>query len=446
MVTFFKATPRKTTKEKSVDFICTDYDLHGRGVGKINNITCFVEGVMIGEKARITPKKKNNIIEGDLIKIISQSPERKSAFCSIQDKCGGCPLYYLDEDVAIQAKLKGIKKLFAKTSGYELADPDFIYSNKEKNYRRSCRLSLRSDHKKIVLGFRENKSHSIVKVDTCAVLTTRLNSLLEPLSSLVNKLEAKKKVGHIELVDADNIAGLAIRLTDKINFQDQQILLNFAQEQNIYLSILEPYVHEIDKKEYLKETKIYSPCDLFVNIDNLQIKILPTSFLQVNKKVNEQMVNKALDYAKVDANFKVLDLFCGLGNFTFPFAKRVKGIVGVDVVSQMINLATENATNLGINNVKFAIANLDETLNGQNWTKEQYDLAILDPGRTGAYKAAEFVSKLKIKRIIMISCNPVVASRDCSILNKNGYKLEKYAIFDMFPYTTHIEMMLVFSL
>lgn len=446
MVTFYKAQKKNTNIEKSIDFTCTDLDLHARGVGKVNGVTCFVEGVIPGEVARITPHKKGNIIEGELLRILTSSPQRKEPFCLIQNKCGGCPLYYLDEKQALQAKIEGIKKAFAKTTKYELGDPDFICSDTSKGYRRACRLSARSDHKKIILGFRENKSHSTITPKNCEILTKRLNVLIEPFNSLVNKLEAKKQVGHVELIDADNIAAACIRFTTIIKNKDKEILIDFAKELNIYLSILEPYVHEITKQEHIKETCIYSPQELFVTVNNIKLKLRPTSFLQVNKQVNEVMVQKALEYSNVTSEDKVLDLFCGLGNFTFPFAAKANSVVGVDVVEDMIKLANENAQSLGLNNTKFAIANLDEDIKAQVWTKEKYDLAILDPGRSGAYKATEYVAKMKTKRIIMVSCNPLAAARDCVLLKKAGYNLQKYAIFDMFPYTTHVEVMLVFTL
>lgn len=446
MVTFYKAQKKNTNIEKAVDFLCTDLDLHARAVGKINGTACFVEGVIPGEVARITPYKKGNIMQGELLRIIKSSPQRKEPFCPIQNKCGGCPLYYLDEKQALQAKIDGIKKIFAKTPQYELGEPDFIYSDNYKGYRRACRLSARSDHKKIILGFRENKSHSTITPKSCEILTKRLNVLIEPLNTLVNKLEAKKQVGHVELMDADNIAAACIRFTAIISNKDKELLVNSAKELNIYLSILEPYVHEITKKEHIKETCLYSPQDLYVSVNNLKLKLRPTSFLQVNKKVNEAMVQKALEYSNVTSEHKVLDLFCGLGNFTFPFATKAASVVGVDVVDDMIKLANENSIALGLSNTKFAIANLDEDIKAQIWTKEKYDLAILDPGRSGALKATEYVVKMKTKRIIMVSCNPLAAARDCVILKKAGYNLQKYAIFDMFPYTTHVEVMLVFSL
>ena len=168
--------------------------------------------------------------------------------------------------------------------------------------------------------------------------------------------------------------------------------------------------------------------------------------MQVNKEVNKDLINLVLDAVKPQPNMKVLDLFCGLGNFTLPLAKEGAEVLGIDIVSSMIKDAQKNAELNNLKNAKFAVADLEDEFEKQQWAKIKYDAVVLDPGRMGAKRATLFVSKLKILKIVMISCNPLAASRDIRELIKSGYKITAWGALDMFPRTSHIELMTVFSL
>ena len=147
-----------------------------------------------------------------------------------------------------------------------------------------------------------------------------------------------------------------------------------------------------------------------------------------------------------DKNTSVMDLFCGLGNFAMPLAKEGANVVGVDIVAKMIEDARANAKEQNLENVKFEVADLEELFENQKWAKADYDAVVLDPGREGAKRATLFLAKKKVKKIVYISCNPLAASRDTIELIKSGYKIKQWGVCDMFPRTTHVEMVLEFTL
>ena len=158
------------------------------------------------------------------------------------------------------------------------------------------------------------------------------------------------------------------------------------------------------------------------------------------------MIDAVIEGCALNAESKVLDMFCGLGNFTLPIAKRAHSVVGVDIVRDMIEKAKANALKNNLDNVSFVNTDLEDKFENQIFAKQNYDVVVMDPGRSGAKRATVFCARMKPKRIVLISCNVLAASRDIVELLKVGYKIESWSVFDMFPRTTHIETMFVFSL
>lgn len=461
MIAFYKEPSRRSARvrAKSQDIEITDLDIKGCGVGKSNGKACFVSGALPGELVRITPFDHGRIIKGELIKVLRSSELRREPFCPVQEQCGGCPLYYIDPGDALRFRLAGIRQLFRKNSGYELGEPDFTGQGSGMHYRRSARLAVGFQGKKAYVGFREGKSHSVVPVSSCQILTPRLNELLPGLDDVLNRLDDKKALGHADLADGDSTAGVSLRVTRELDDHDRTLLADFAREHGIYLSLIAPkhsggdvFVYQgpedYDQREEVEEKTLYAPGDLYVTSDGLRLNFTPAAFVQVNREVNEMMVTKLLEYSGVDEGYGVLDLFCGFGNFSFALAKRANFVVGADINSDMISTARDNASALGFSNLYFINLNLDvpSSIREQHWERENFDLAVLDPGRAGALNAVKEIAALRIKRVVMCSCSPGSASRDSSVLSRAGYELEKYAVFDMFAYTSHIEMMMVFTL
>ncbi|MGN0915816.1 MAG: 23S rRNA (uracil(1939)-C(5))-methyltransferase RlmD [Succinivibrio sp.] len=447
MVTFFKP-PKKTVVKKAFKVTCNDLDLQGRGVASTGDLTCFVEGLMPGDVANIQEvNTKGKICTARITKIITPSPDRILSKCPHSQLCGGCPMDFVPENMLLSSKIEGIKRLFNKTLKTDLKDCDFVLEGNENSYRRACRLAIRGDHGKMHLGFREKSSDKLVKIDSCMCVTDRINSMIGPVNDLLNTLSVKGKLGHVEFLDSDGALGVLIRVTAKVSADDESKIVKFAEKHNLVVSVVEPYrdprvqSNEIGTRERIVAGKKE---DLFITSDGIRIECMPSSFVQVNRDVNELMIKKVIELTQSGSDKKVLDLFCGLGNFTFPLAKTGADVVGVDIVSRMVVDARENAKKHNLPNATFEVADLEDLFENQNWAKRDYDSVVMDPGRAGAKRATLFMTKKKPNRIVYISCNPLAASRDSFELLQNGYTIEKWGVLNMFPKTTHIEMILSF--
>ncbi len=449
MVTFYKPVKKETVK-KSVKVECTDLDLQGRGVARSGDNVYFVPGMMPGDVANVLAESgKGKIIQGKITKIIRPSDMRREKDCELVGLCGGCQMQHVPVKMLIDSKVAGIKKLFKKALSFELDDPSFIHSGDELGYRRACRFAIRGDHGKLYLGFREEKSHDLVKIKRCLTLSERMNNAIEPLNKAINSLNLKNKLGHIELLDSDGALGILVRFAVAVDDHDADVLKAVGKELNAVVSVVEPYRNpmEIKKKESLRERFVFGCIDdLYIVSHGVKIKCNPSSFVQINASINAKLLDTVVEMIEPNPNLAVMDLFCGLGNFAMPLAKEGAKVVGVDIVSKMIDDARNNAKEQGLLNASFEVADLEELFENQKWAKASYDAVVLDPGREGAKRATLFLAKKKVKKIVYISCNPLAASRDTIELIKSGYKIKQWGVCDMFPRTTHVEMVLEFTL
>lgn len=539
MVSFYQAE-KKSVAAKAMEVTCSGLDILGRGVCKHEGKVYFVDNVLPGEVVRIVPQRSGEkLLSGagekvqlaTVSKMVQSSPERCTDSCTLSSQCGGCPLAHMSSSMALQAKVVGVSKLLFKSvlqgtleaksakvsaahgssklgknstikqalaqkqanakniarqkeiqaqtkeAASEVLKPAFVQQSKDLGYRRACRLAVRADHGKLYLGFREGKTQDLVPIDSCLVLTERLNTLLRPLQVLINKLEGKKTIGHVELLDTDGAAGVLLRLTKTLTSGDEELLRDFAAREHVVLSVLEPF-KQLDDSEVVRERLIYDEGDaaasaaagveaavpegagagagagagvplssaLYVQSGECKIYCSPSSFVQINASMNEQMIKRVLEAVAPHEGQKVLDLFSGLGNFALPVAKAGASVVGVDIVNDMVRRATFNAQCNGVaSRARFYAADLEAPFEAQLWAKEHYDVVILDPGRIGAKRAVHYLVKMQTQKIVMISCNPLAAARDCSQLLAAHYKISSWGAFDMFPRTRHIEIMLTFT-
>lgn len=432
---------------KALTVTCQTLDLACRGGCKRDSEWWFVPGMMPGEEAQVEVRTlKNGIGTATVKKLHKSSPLRKENDCALALRCGGCPLAYMPTEMTLKAKVSGIQRLFTKALKQSFTEPSFVVTSPEHGYRRVCRLATRRDHGKVIVGFRNAFSQDVVAVDKCHVLTERLNTVISPLTKCINQLpQVKKTLGHIELVDSAGAVGVYIRLTDLLKQEEEEKLKTFAQESDprLVIYVAEPYKNIMGDEELKERCISENSEELYLFLDKYKVTFSPSAFIQINEAVNKHMVQRVLDAVQPKEGAKVLDLFCGLGNFSFPLAASGATVRGVDIVSSMVKAGNDNAALHGLNNLSFSVANLEEDFEKQLWAKDQYDAVVLDPGRSGAKRVSLFLGKLKPPLIVMISCNPQAAARDVTELVKAGYNVDSWGVFDMFPRTTHVEMLLV---
>ena len=437
MVMFFK--PQKQSVDRYFDLTIESLDGHCIGVGKKNDRTWFVPNTMIGDEVRVEKKETSQKTGTATVqKYHKKSELRCSEQCCHADKCGGCSCQFIPQEKQIRAKIEGLKQIFSKNVNIKLSEPDDIVTKSPYHYRRTCRLSTYFDSKngELHLGFRQKNSHAIVDITECSVLKECMSDLLVPVRRFLNSLSIKYSIGHIELTAVDNGIFMLIRFAQKNPSPEDLDKYRMFCESN-----------QINGYFQTDETfeKVYGADHAEYSVNGIKYEFLPNDFIQINEEINKEIINHAIEYLNPQPTDKILDLFCGIGNFSLQLATKAQQVCGVEIVKEMVEQAEKNAKLNALQNVNFVRYDLSQNLNSCQTLFEKYESILLDPGRKGANEISSFLAKSKIKNILYISCNPITATRDFKILCQGGFMIKKWAIFDMFSNTEHVETVVLLS-
>ena len=434
---------RRKPKPKTYELEIESLSHEGRGIAHLEEKVIFVSGALPGEKViadRTFSRAKFE--EADVKEVLKPADNRISPKCEVFGICGGCSFQHLSSEDQIEAKGNWLKDAFAGQAKIEpkhWLDPLQVES---WGYRRKARLGVRyvAKKEKVLVGFREKKSSFITNMNRCEVLHPSLGNHLEDLAHCIEQLSVRSQVPQIEVAIAEKDTVLILRHLEPLTAKDEQILLDCARELNITwytqsggLDTVKP----LDQPVVLT----YSHPD-----HDIEMEFLPTDFTQVNFKLNQKMINLALDMLELNDEDEVIDLFCGLGNFTLPIAKHAKHVVGVEGDLGLIERAKYNAEKNNISNADFYKADLFQEVEGFEWFRgKTYNKALIDPARTGAIEIVELLPKLGVERLVYVSCNPATLARDTAKLIELGYKLDTAGVMDMFPQTAHVESIALFT-
>ncbi|MFA9489276.1 MULTISPECIES: 23S rRNA (uracil(1939)-C(5))-methyltransferase RlmD [unclassified Mannheimia] len=422
-----KSTACQTAQIQSLDY-------QGLGIAKINGKTWFIENALPSEQVEFKVlEEKRQYGRGQAVKILQKSANRRTPSCELYDKCGGCQMQHISLELQREAKQHALFHRLQKLQVEEIHFQPMI-SGKDKSYRRRAKLSIAIQNGKLAMGFRLQNSNQIIPLANCEVLVEPLSQLLPKLQELVANWQHQKKLGHIELVQADNTITLFLRHLGALSAQDSENLQQFAKQENLSLFVMSEE-HQIEH--------LYGELPYY-EIQGLKLHFSVRDFIQVNAELNQKMVEKALEWLELSNDDRVLDLFCGMGNFTLPIAQLAKSVVGVEGVEPMVEQARQNAITSGLKNVEFYQTNLDEPFADKAWAKEPFNKVLLDPARNGALFCLDHLASLNPERIVYVSCNPATLVRDAEKLLQLGYRLEKVAMIDMFPHTGHLESISLF--
>ena len=430
MAQFYSAKRRVTTRQ-IITVDVTDLDPFGQGVARHNGKAVFIPGLLPTERAEVTlTEDKNKFARGKVKRRLNDSAERTAPRCPHFGVCGGCQQQHAS--VALQQRSKSTA--LARLIKHDVND---IIAGEPWGYRRRARLSLNYQPKtqKLEMGFRKSSASDIVDVNQCPVLVPRLEALLPDLRNCLSDLQGVCSLGHVELVLADNGPLMVLRHTAPLSAKDREKLERFSHSHDLAL-FLAP------QSEILEQVTGEAP---WYASNGLRLTFSPRDFIQVNDGVNQQMVEKALTWLDVQKSDRVLDLFCGMGNFTLPLARKAASVVGVEGVEALVVKGQENALQNGLQNVTFFHQNLEEDVTQQPWAKQGFDKILLDPARAGAQGVMAHIIKLAPKRVVYVSCNPATLARDSEALIRAGYQIQRLAMLDMFPHTGHLESMVLFE-
>lgn len=432
----FYSPGRRVATRQTITVTATDLDPFGQGVARHNGKAIFISGLLPDEQAEVTlTEDKKQFARAKVKRLLTRSPERVAPRCPHFGICGGCQQQHASEPLQQRSKSASLQRLISRETGLDII-PESVISGPEYGYRRRARLGLQFQPKQqqLVMGFRKSGSNDLVPIKACPVLAPALASLLQPLHECLAEMKAVRRLGHAELVLADNGPVLVLRHLDPLKEQDLARLHNFSAQHRVML--------------YLQgnDDELVKLCDdvLFYQVDGLRLFFSPRDFIQVNDAVNQQMVAQALEWLEVESTDRVLDLFCGMGNFTLPLAKRAKQVVGVEGVATLVANGLYNAQINALNNVEFFQHNLEDDVTRQPWAKLGFDKVLLDPARAGAAGVMDHIVKLAPQKVVYVSCNPTTLARDSQILIAAGYRMERVRMLDMFPHTGHLESMALF--
>jgi 23S rRNA (uracil1939-C5)-methyltransferase len=426
--------------------VVADLTHEGEGVvrgGEASGKTVFVTGALPGERVsfRRTSFHKSHD-EATLIEVLEPSPQRVTPRCAHFGVCGGCALQHLDPLAQLAAKqkeladnLERIGQVTPETWLPPLLGPTW-------NYRRRARLSSRYVAKKgrSLVGFREKQGKYVADVTRCEVLAEPVASLVGKLGEMLTGMQRRESIPQIEVSLSDGERVLVIRVLDPLPESDLEALRAFEREHALRI-LLQP--GGLDTIAPLTPGAI----DLHYRLDefDLRLDFVATDFVQVNAAINARMVARAIELLDVRPTDRVLDLYCGLGNFTLPLARRAATVVGVEGDAGLIERARANARRNGIENATFHVADLSaEPDRAIPWLRGGYDKVLLDPPRVGAREVLSAVAHLAPHRVVYISCHTGSLARDLGLLTQtHGFRLLAAGVLDMFPHTTHVESVAV---
>ncbi|MDD1967341.1 23S rRNA (uracil(1939)-C(5))-methyltransferase RlmD [Pseudomonas putida] len=411
----------------------------GRGVGFVDGRTWFVAGSLAGEEveARVLGAH-GKVVEARTERVFQASDLRRPAPCPHFGRCGGCSVQQMPHAEQLALKQHMLAEQLSRVAGVEPEEWAAPLTGNEYAYRRRARIAVRWDAraKRLDVGFRAASSQDIIAIDQCPVLVQALQPIMTALPAMLASLSKPQALGHVELFSGSANAVL-LRHTAPLAEQDLATLKAFCETHDAQL-----WLHGEGEPQ---------PVDPSAQLGyelapwNLQLAYRPGDFVQVNAQVNVAMIQQALAWLAPRPDERVLDLFCGLGNFALPLAQNVREVVAVEGVDTMVQRATDNALSNDLQNVKFYRADLSQPLDKAAWVAEGFSAVLLDPPRDGAFEVVGKLKSLGAERLVYVSCNPATLARDTVELKKQGYRLRRAGILDMFPQTAHVEAMALFE-
>jgi len=435
-------------KEFETDILTLNHD--GRGVARIDGKAVFVSGGLPGERARVGIRRRHrHYDEAEVVELLTRSPDRVEPRCRHFGQCGGCSLQHLDVAAQIVAKQQVLAENFERIGKVTPQRWLAPLADEAWGYRRKGRLSVRNVLKKerVLVGFREESNPRFVAdIEQCEVVHPALGPKIGLLGQLVGGLEAAADIAQIEFAAGDETLALVFRHLKPLSEGDLAALSAFGQQHGfaIYLqpggiSSVHPLWPEHPRLSFRMDSGAGAGNDV-------ELEFEPLDFVQVNAGMNRRMLAQAMQLLDPQPTDRVLDLFCGLGNFTLPIARRVAEVTGVEGEHGLVERAAANATRNGLDQATFRVANLFEDQRDTDWARKPWDKILLDPPRAGADKVLEYLPRKGTQRVVYVSCHPASLARDAGILvQQHGFKLAAAGVMDMFPHTAHVESIALFE-
>ncbi|WNC71466.1 23S rRNA (uracil(1939)-C(5))-methyltransferase RlmD [Thalassotalea psychrophila] len=441
MVNFYKPKAVNKNLNQQLTVEINSLDMNGDGVARQGKKPIFVESALPGETVEIkVTEEKSKYLRAKTKKVLVVATNRVTPICKHFYQCGGCDLQHLDYEGQLAFKQQKISDLFHRNSNIEHLPWQPALHADIWHYRRKARIGVQYNKlNEATVGFRQKSSNVLTPIKRCPVLPETFADEFSDFVALINSFSSKQAISHIEVIKAE-VSVVIFRQVRKLSNNDKQKLHNF--------NLHKPYQVALQQDDGLHFLEPQNDNYLSYKVSGCELQFTTTDFVQVNINLNAKMVNQAIQWLELDANDNVLDLFCGLGNFSLPIAKRVNAIVGVEGVQDMVDRAAMNAQSNQLSNCQFYQADLNAENNDWPWLNANNEniinKVVLDPARAGAYNAVKNIVELNVKTVLYVSCDAATMARDTKILLDNGFTLSKICLMDMFSQTRHVETMALF--
>jgi len=435
---------RKQPSDQPFELEISALDSKGLGLAVFEEKKLHVFDALPGEK--IIARNlfgRSNRGRAETLEVLQASADRVQPRCPSFGYCGACSLQHMSMQAQLTRKQAMLLQLLRDSGQVE---PDVVYAPLDAphwNYRRKARLSVRdvAAKERVLVGFRERNGRYVADMDECHILHKVIADALPKLALMIKTLECRSTIPQIEVACGDERCALIIRHFEVLSSKDTDILKNFSRETGIgiYLQSGGPESVELLEPADFQLEYAFEPL-------GLRFRFEPLDFTQVNGGINQQMVERALELLDTQPEDSILDLFCGLGNFTLPLALGAGRVTGLEGSAEMVERGRANAILNGLDNVEFHTADLYQACDAPPWPAALYNKILIDPPRSGAQELLPWIAASQVGRVLYISCNPETLARDAGILvNQHGFRLLGAGIMNMFPHTRHSEAIALFE-
>lgn len=434
---------RRRLPDEPIQLSISDLAHDGRGVGRVDDKVTFVHGALPGERvrARLTGRNRRHD-EGVAVEVEQASPDRVEPACRWFGNCGGCALQHLAPAAQLRWKQARLAANFERIGQVE---PEFWLEPivaEPWHYRRRARLSARLVPAKgrVLVGFREVGGRYVADIGDCRVLDPAFADRLLSLSELIGGMSTPDRIAQVECAAGDDRAAIVLRHLEPLTDGDRRRLRSWSDANDIAVwlqsggpntvELLHPEGHQLRYR-----------LDAF----DLEFEFHPQQFVQVNAAINQLLTARAVELMAATAGERLLDLFCGLGNFSLPLARSGAEVLGVELAPDLVASAEHNARRNGIANARFVAADLQQDIDQLEWMRQPFDGVLIDPPRSGALEVLPLVAATGARRIVYVACDPATLARDAGeLVHRHGYRLASAGVADMFPHTAHVESIALF--
>ena len=421
-------------------------DQEGRGIAHADGKVIFIEGALTGEVVSYASYRKKPSFElAQMTRLHRAASIRVEPKCVHYGVCGGCSMQHLDSRVQVAVKQRILEDSLARIGRVKAQNMLPAIYGQSWGYRERARISAKFVIKKnkMLVGFHEKRSSFVADMQSCEILAPKIAKLIGPLAELFEGLSIREKLPQIEVAVGENVSVLVLRIMAPLTPSDEAALRAFAD------------MHEI---QFWLQTKGPETVAPFYPLDAPQLSyslpefavtmpFAPGEFTQVNSELNRVMISRALRLLDPKPDERIVDFFCGLGNFTLPIARSGAKVTGIEGSDALVKRAAQNAAyNKLSGNTEFGAMNLFEMTEQKLAELGKFDKWLIDPPRDGAMELVRSITpQIAPGLIVYVSCNPATLARDAAELVQRGYTLKSAGVMNMFPQTSHVESIAVFA-